>query len=684
MSSTSSINSLLSSTTSSTQSVSLSSMLAAESGTSTAGIDVTSAVAAAIYADRAPERVWQADVTTLSSQTTALTAIQTASESLATDLQNLNTLTGPLAARTVASSDSSVLTATAATGTKAGTHTVVITNPATIGSWYSDLETSPTATLSTGTFTITPTGGQPVSIATGTGQAGDNLTDLATAINSATTSSGASLGVTATVVSDATGSRLAIIANSSGTAADFSVATPNFQGNSWTSADMPTGSTLAANSVTLTSSAGTATITTTSGETYAQLATAINNATAVGPPTSYSSGQTSLTSSTPLSAGSVTTIKDASTGKTFSFTATSTSTVGDLNTAIATAVSNGTLSADVSGSLTSGGTEVISEGSTDQGITVSTNDAVLGTMTAAPGLSAPLGLTATANTASNGTSLTIAAPTGSTFTINEPALGFTQANAAENAELTVDGVPVQSGSNTVTGAIPGVTLNLLGSSDGAQITLTVASDATQASTAINQFVSDYNTALGLINTQFKSTSTTSSSGATTTAQGVLASDPTVVSLQATMEEALSYVAKPASGTTTTVSSLADLGITVGNDGTLSVDSTTLDNALTNNPTDVQNFFEGAALNGFANSFYNSLNTFTSPADGAFQVDLTGITASSTSLTSQISNFETGYIASQQTSLTADFSAAEIALQQLPEQMQQLNAELGFNNNSSNG
>jgi flagellar hook-associated protein 2 len=40
---------------------------------------------------------------------------------------------------------------------------------------------------------------------------------------------------------------------------------------------------------------------------------------------------------------------------------------------------------------------------------------------------------------------------------------------------------------------------------------------------------------------------------------------------------------------------------MANDGTLSVDSATLNSALTNNATDVQNFFEGTALNGFANS-----------------------------------------------------------------------------------
>jgi flagellar hook-associated protein 2 len=678
MSSVSSVNSLLSASASTAVSntnsaVSLSQMLASESGESTPGIDVTSAVAAAIYADRASERTWQADVTTLSGQTTALTAIQTAAESLATDMQNLNTLTGPLAARTVTSSNSSYLSATASTGTATGVHTVVINNLASTGSWYSDEASSPTATLPTSSMTITTASGTTKTIATGSGNTGDTLADLATAIN------GDKLGVTATVVSDTTGSRLAIISNSSGAAADFSVSSTNFTGTSWTSPDIASGETLGANSVTLTSSAGTATIATTEGETYAQLATAINNATVA--PTSYSSAASSLTSTTPLTAGSVTTIKDPTTGSTFTFTATATNTVGDLNNAIAAAVSAGTLSSSVAGTIT-GGQEVISEGATNTGITVSTNDAVLGAMTAATETSVPLGLTATAGSDTNGTHLTVASSDGtSSFSINEPAFGFTQAVAAQNASITVDGVPIQSATNTVTGAIPGVTLSLLGADPGSQIDLTVASDASSISTALNQFVTDYNTTLNLVNAQFKDTSTTSSAGVTTTAQGALATDPTIVSLQSAMEEALGFTATAVTGTTTTVNSLADLGITVADDGTLAVDSTTLDNALTNNPADVQNFFEGAALNGFANNMYTALNTYTSPADGAFQVDLSGISASSAALTSQINAFETGYIASQQTLLTADFSKAEEALQSLPEQIQQLNAELGFNNKS---
>jgi flagellar hook-associated protein 2 len=217
-------------------------------------------------------------------------------------------------------------------------------------------------------------------------------------------------------------------------------------------------------------------------------------------------------------------------------------------------------------------------------------------------------------------------------------------------------------------------LTLLGTTSGSQVDLAIGSDATQVSTAINQFVTDYNTAIGLVNTQFTFSSTTGT-------EGVLASDPTVVSLQSTLEQALNYVNTPATGKTT-VSTLNDLGISAGADGTLTVDSTTLDNALTNNPTDVQNFFEGASLNGFANSLTNTLNTFTDPANGAFTVDLSGISESSANLTSEINSFETNYIANQQTVLTAMYSSAEIALQQLPQEMQELNSELGFTNNGS--
>jgi flagellar hook-associated protein 2 len=548
--------------TENTSAINISSILAATVGANTPGIDVTSAVAAAIYADRAPERGWQADQATLSSQTTALTAIQTATQAVQNDMQTLNSLSGPLAGRSVTSSNANIVSATAASGTVAGTHTIVVNSLASTGAWYSDAAASPTATLPASSFTLTTTTGTSVTIPTGSGQAADNLNDLATTIN------GDSLGVTASVVSDASGSRLAIISNTSGSAGNFSITSANYTGTSWTSADIPTGDTLGANSFTLTSGGTTTTISTTTGETYATLASDIN--------------------------------------------------------------------------------------------------------------AMNLGVTATAGSDANGTSLSVASTDGTTpFTISEPSFGFTQSATGANASLTVDGVPVSSASNTVTGAISGVNLSLAAADPGVPVSLAVTSNAAQVSTAINQFVSDYNTAIGLVNAQF-----TIASGSTS--EGVLASDPTIVNLQSTLEGALNYTATPATGTTTTVSTLNDLGITMGTDGTLSVDTATLNSALANNPNDVQNFFEGSALNGFANSVNNALTSFTEPADGAFTVDLSGISATNADLTTQISDFETNYIASQQTNLTAMYSSAEIALQQLPTEMAQIQAELGVTPSTTNG
>jgi flagellar hook-associated protein 2 len=557
MSSTSGINSLLSSATASS-SVDLSSILASATGATTPGINVSAAVTAAIYAARGPERAWQAQQATLTAQTAALTVIQTATSALTTDMNALNGLTGPLSRRVVSSSNSSDLTATAATGTVAGSHSVNIINTAQTGAWYTDLASSPTASVPATSFTLT-SGSGSATFSTGSGI--NSLQDLAAAINSNT-----SLGVNATVVTGSSGSRLAILSSASGTAADFSITSVPYTGTNWSSPNIPVGGSLGANSFTLSSGSASATIATTAGESYAALAASIN------------------------------------------------------------------------------------------AITPSLN------------------VVASAVTDTHGTHLSIVSSDGSTpFAISEPSFNFSQAVVGADASLTVDGVPVTSANNTVTGAIPGVTLQLLGATTGAA-NLTVASDASGISTAINQFVTDYNTAIGLVNSQFVYNASTAS-------QGLLGSDPSVRALQSSLMSALNYVSTPASGTTSTPT-LASLGINVGSDGTLTVDTATLNSALVNNPTDVQDFFQGASLNGFAASVNTALSNYTDPSSGAFTVDLKSLSNTNADLTKQINNFESTYIASQQTLLTAMYSKAEIALQQLPTQMAQLQAMLG--NNTKNG
>ena len=218
-----------------------------------------------------------------------------------------------------------------------------------------------------------------------------------------------------------------------------------------------------------------------------------------------------------------------------------------------------------------------------------------------------------------------------------------------------------------------MTLSLLSADPGVQVSLNVAPDTSQIQSALQQFVTDYNTVVSDLSTQFTFSGTS---------EGVLASDSSVRDLQSDVLSALDYTATPASGTTT-IPNLMSLGISVDNNGKLSLDTGTLDSALQNNFSDVQSFFQGTSLNGFANSLDQQLTSFISPADGAFTVDLQSMNSQITDLQNDISNFETNYITPLKAQLQSEYSQAEIALQELPNQMKQINAELGTNS-SSNG
>ena len=277
-----------------------------------------------------------------------------------------------------------------------------------------------------------------------------------------------------------------------------------------------------------------------------------------------------------------------------------------------------------------------------------------------------LGVTASVVNDSTGARLAIVSNnTGSAnaFTITGASgLTFTQASAGADANLSVDGIPIDSASNTITGAVNGLTLNLLGAAPGGQINVTIAPDTNAASQAIATFVGAYNTAIGDVNSQYMV-------GADNR-EGALSGDSSVQMLQSMLLSAASYT-----GGGNGVSTLADLGITMNNDGTLTLDSATLTNTVQNNFGAVRNFLQGASSNGFVTSLNNQLNTLTDPTSGAFTVDLQSITNENKDLQGQINNFQT-YLDAQKILLTAEYSQADITLQEIPQLEAQINAELG--------
>jgi flagellar hook-associated protein 2 len=283
-----------------------------------------------------------------------------------------------------------------------------------------------------------------------------------------------------------------------------------------------------------------------------------------------------------------------------------------------------------------------------------------------------LGVTANVVTDASGARLSIVSNNSgaaSNITISQDTtIGFTQATAGQDASLTVDGIPINSASNTVTGAVNGVTFNLVGASPGTPVDVVIAPDVNSASTAISNFVSAYNTVVGDVNAQY-------TVGANNM-EGPVAGDPTLSILQSDLLSAGSY-----STSGNTVATLADLGISMNNDGTLTLNSATLNNAIQNTYSAVQSFLQGTSSNGFVNFLNNQLTSLTDPTNGAFTVDLESINNEIQDLQNQINNFQP-YIQQQQTYLTNEFNQADIALEEIPTEQAQLNAELGYPPSSS--
>ena len=259
------------------------------------------------------------------------------------------------------------------------------------------------------------------------------------------------------------------------------------------------------------------------------------------------------------------------------------------------------------------------------------------------------------------------------LTNNDTTLSFSAPSGGINAALTIDGVPYSSASNTIDGAIPGVSLNLVGASPVA-VQLTVGPDVSRATQAINNFVDAYNKVIGDMNLQYTVSTATNT-------EGPLGADSSLRQLQSSLLADVTY-ATQVNGET---ANLASLGIDMNNDGTLTVDSTQLNSALASNPAGFLSFFQNATQTGFADNFHKDLINLTDPTQGLLNVDLAQNKAQQQDLSDTITNFE-DQLKAEQKHLTQQFSQVNASLQSYPLLLQQVTETLGTMQfgSSSNG
>jgi flagellar hook-associated protein 2 len=334
------------------------------------------------------------------------------------------------------------------------------------------------------------------------------------------------------------------------------------------------------------------------------------------------------------------------------------------------------------------GTLTLTVGSSSTSIAVnSTNDTLSGIAAAIngaannPGVTASiistsagsrLVLTGTATGASNGITVSQSGGDGGLAALDYPpdgATGLTQTQAAEDASYSINGYAATSASNVVSGAVTGVTLDLLSASAAnTPTTLTIAADPTTAATSINTFVSAVNGVISAIQSL-------GGYNASTGVAGALNGNATLESFQNQLEAILDNVKSGNSG----INSLGDIGITAdANTGQLDTDSGTMTNALSANVTAVGNLLGGT--DGIATQLNTLINQYTgaggllSSINQGLQTSLSQVKQQQTALESELATYSA--------TLTSEYNAMDTAVAALKETQTYITAEFDPNQSSS--
>lgn len=310
--------------------------------------------------------------------------------------------------------------------------------------------------------------------------------------------------------------------------------------------------------------------------------------------------------------------------------------------------------------VSSTGTMDLLVGSTHHVFTLS-NNSLVGVRDQINSLNA--GVTASILTTSGGNYLSIAASTTGNTTLqllDDPTGAntniLTDTNQGTDAVFQLNGIDIDQAGNTVNSVIPGVTLNIVGASSS-PVTVSLASDPTQLSSALQSFVTNYNAVESAVTAQEG------------TSAGPLLGDPMVTQIASELRQVASYYNSSGS-----IHSLADLGVTFNDaTGQATFDGGTAISALSGTQvTDAFNFVGSATtgLGGFAANF----TQLSDPITGLIKIETDGLTQTDQNLQNQIVT-KADQANAMQTALAARLQKADAAIAELQSQQQTLTGSL---------
>lgn len=224
------------------------------------------------------------------------------------------------------------------------------------------------------------------------------------------------------------------------------------------------------------------------------------------------------------------------------------------------------------------------------------------------------------------------------------------------ASLTVNGLTLTRDHNSgLTDVVNGLTINLAADGLGKTAEISVGSDSTPEKTAVNDFITKFNS-LQTYLTQQSAVDVSGAGGAsnTTYSRGPLAGEQIFTELRSTLFT--SFIGT--SSSTGSLKALRDIGITIDDNLKASIsDTTKFEEALTTKRGDVVKL-----LDSVMESVNTSLGRFTGTS-GFMQQRFTSFENEQTNLTQQIADM-TVRLNDRQTALTVQYSQMAVTLQML--------------------
>lgn len=209
-------------------------------------------------------------------------------------------------------------------------------------------------------------------------------------------------------------------------------------------------------------------------------------------------------------------------------------------------------------------------------------------------------------------SVTESGPVGlSALAFNASTTNLSQTVAAQDASLSVNGLPVTSASNTVSSVVNGLDLTVKAETSGVPVAVDVSRDSASVKDALNSFISAYN---GLIDT----TNALSSYDPATNEAGLLLGDATLRGITSRLRSELNTAISGVGPYDT----LASIGVTTDGDGKLALDQANLDKVLEEDFEALSALFAAQGLS--STSDVNYLSSSSNTAIGNYALDISQV------------------------------------------------------------